>query len=605
LTLTATSEEAPPSSVDLLPGYWVDPEAFGAWKTIPWPRRGSPAHEELLRNSLGPALIDWAEGRTDKPGLIDYHTGLPWRFTDGQKRFLILWYAVWGPDTIPALAGRFRFRSGMKRGAKGTGKDPLAAAMCDMELLAAVRFAGWTGAGQAYGVPHGMPLVQIAANSEGQAKDVLRIANAMLSGEARAYYGLECGETRPAMPTTGGRIELLTSSEKSSEGDPATFIAVNESHHMTEASGGMKVAEVARRNVGKSPRELQARACEFSNAHQQGSDSHAERTYEEWQKQVSGLGRLRDLLYDSIEAAPTTNLNDDESRMLGLRQAYSDAPWADLDRLSNESLDSRTSIADSIRYYLNGLAAAEDAWVEPANFDALANPERVVRDGEQVAVFADLSKSGDATGVVGCCLDDGHIFVLGVWQKPHGEKGKTWLVPRNEVDAVIRASWDRYDVVWTGIDPSPAEDDETEALYWQPMIDGLHRDRRNARGVLWGTPGVNGNAVLFDMRLSQSGGLKRNQAFTEEAMATALAIDEEKTLSHDGDATLRAHTHNAKRRPNPWGTSLSKATRSSSKKVDLAVCMVGARLGRRLALNSGKVKKKRTGSGGRRVGVVL
>jgi hypothetical protein len=585
----------PTATSELLPGYYIDQVAHGAWKTIPWPRDPGEL-DRLLRSSLGPALIDWAEGRTDEPGLTHHLTGRPWEFTPGQKRFLILWYAL-------TPFGRWLYRSGLKRGAKGTGKDPFAGALCDMELLARVRFSHWDEHGLPVGDYHLMPLVQVAANSESQAKDVMRVANALLSPEARAYYNLDPGETRTVIKSTGGRMEILTSSEKSSEGDPATFILMNESHHMTEASGGNKIAEVARRNVGKSPAFLQARLCEMSNAHQQGGDSAAERTFEAWQKQVSGQFDIpQDILYDSIEADPATNLYDDESRMRGLQQAYSDAPWADLERLSGEVLDPRTSTADSIRYYMNGLAAAEDAWVDPQKFDALADAGRVVEEGEQIAVFADLSKSGDATGVVGCCLSDGYVFVLGVWHKPRGE-GKGWLAPRAEVDAVIRAAWDRYDVPWTGIDPSPATDDETEALYWQPMIDGLHRDRQKAKGIIWATPGVKGSSVLYDMRLSQTGGVKRNQEFTAEAMATVLAIEEDMTLSHDGTAMLRSHVHNAKRRPNQWGTSLSKATRSSTHLVDLAVCMVGARLGRRLALNSGKVKRPRRGTG--RVGTVL
>lgn len=62
------------------------------------------------------------------------------------------------------------------------------------------------------------------------------------------------------------------------------------------------------------------------------------------------------------------------------------------------------------------------------------------------------------------------------------------------------------------------------------------------------------------------------------------------------------HAHQAKRRPNPWGVSLGKVTRDSDKLVDVAVCMVGARMGRRIILNSGKVRVRKTsGSGGRAV----
>ena len=62
-------------------------------------------------------------------------------------------------------------------------------------------------------------------------------------------------------------MEVLTASERSAEGDPATFIALNETHHMTKESGGHNTAAVARRNVGKSKRALQARMLDFTNAH--------------------------------------------------------------------------------------------------------------------------------------------------------------------------------------------------------------------------------------------------------------------------------------------------------------------------------------------------
>lgn len=715
---------------ELLPGYYVDPwRGTGAWCSIPWPR-DPDEKAELIDSSLGPEVINWAEGRTYVPGLVHYLSGASWRFTDGQKRFLILWYAL-SPE------GRWCYRSGVKRASKGGGKDPLGAAMSIIELIGPSHFVGWEN-DRPVGVTHRMPLVQIAANSEAQAKDVLRVANALIPRETREYFGIDCGETRTIVDG-GGRLELLTASEKSSEGDPATFIMLNEalaldtplptptgwttmgdvqlgdelvgrdglpvrvlaatevqhgrrcyrvkfadgtsvvasdghlwltalsmsletgvvrttqeivdaprkcrvprlkvgtvqeewllissleeiksvpvrclkvdaedhlflagqgwvathnSHHMTEMSGGHRLAQVARRNVGKSPAELQARVCEFTNAHQQGMDSVAERSYVAWQAQVSGKTKRQDILYDSIEAPPDTNLYDDASRMHGLRAAYMDAPWADIERLSDEVLDPRTPVADSIRYYLNGLAAAEDAWVDPRIFDELAHPDIVVADREQIALFLDCSKSEDATGLMASRISDGHVFTLGCWQRPHGERGKGWLVPREQVDAAVRGAADRYQVVWFGADPSPARDDEHESLYWMEMLDRLHRDLRDEL-PLWATPGATaGHSVVFDMRLSQRGGVERNRLFTEAAMQTAKDIDEDKTLTHDGDAALRMHVHNAKRRPNQWGVSLGKVTRDSKKLVDLAVCMVGARMGRRIALNSGKLAKKRSG----------
>lgn len=572
----------------ILPGYRLDPW-YGTSALVSLPYPTDPAGKAaLLASSIGPQIIDWAEWRTDEPGLIDYQTGDEWRFTPGQKRFLILWYQY-------TNAGRWVYRRGAKRGAKGTGKDPMGGAVCDIELIGPSQLVldadGW------HGERHSMPLVQIASNSEAQSKDVLRVANALLGKEARAYYDLDCGETRTIVRGTGGRTEVLTASESSAEGDPATFIFLNETHHMTQSSGGHRVAAVARRNVGKSPAHLQARVMDGTNAHAQGMDSVAERTYEAWRAQVEGKAARKDILYDSIEAPSDTDLFDDASRREGLRAAYADAPWADLDRLDGEVLDPETTVADSIRYYLNGLAAAEDAWVDPRKFDALGRPDLSLLDGDQIALFLDCSKSGDATGLVACRLADGLVATLGKWERPGGKSGEGWLAPRDEVDGAVRYAFERYRVAWFGVDPSPAKDDDTEVNYWLPLCDAWHREF-GKKLKIWATPGVggkNGHAVLFDMRIKTLGGKARNLQFTQAAMQCAQDIDENGTLIWDGDPRLQLHVHQAKRRTNPWGVSLGKVTRDSAKRVDLAVCMVGARMGRRIVLNSGKIRR-RTGS---------
>jgi len=579
----------------LLPGYWVDEET-GAWCSLPWPT--DPDEKmALVRSSLAPQIINWSEGRTDEPGLWHYMHRTPWRWTPGQKRFLILWYALDGD-------GRFIYRSGVKRGAKGTGKDPMLAAVCNTELLGPVEpYDIDDKTGLWLGRSRGFPLVQVMSNSEDQSKKVLRIANGMWTQEARDHYQLDCGETRTIIKGTGARFEVPTAAEESSEGDPVTFAGINESHHMTPSNGGDDNAAVIRRNVAKSPADVQARALEFTNAHVEGMASVAEASFQAWQAQMAaGYKGKRDILYDTIEAPPGTDILTEAGRMAGLTAAYMDAPWNDKIRISDEMMDRRTTVADSIRFYLNGLGSEEDTWVDPNAFDALAAAGTVVGDGEQIALFLDCSKSEDATGLMACRLSDMYCFQLdgdSVWQKPHGALGKGWLAPRAEVDAKVRSAMARFDVVWLGIDPSPAKDDSTEALYWMSMIDGLHRDFAKKLPV-WATPGAGGSSVLFDMRLSQSGGVKRNQAFTLAAEMVARWIDEEGVdgpLRHDGSAILRTHVHQARRRPNQWGISLGKVTRDSSKHIDLAVCMVGAVMGAREALNSGKLAKKTEHSG--------
>jgi hypothetical protein len=579
--------------VEMLPGYRVDPwYDTTAWVTLPWPD-DPEAKARLIRNSLGPGVIEWAEGRRPDigPGLIDPQTGGPWRYTAGQKRFLILWYA-YDPAT-----GRYLYRRGVKRGAKGTGKDPFGASWCNAELVGPTQLVWDEDAGGWAGAPHGMALVQIASNSEAQSKDVLRVANAMWSKDARAFYGLDCAETRTILRGTGSRCEVLTASEMSAEGDPATAIFLNETHHMTESSGGHRVSKVARRNVGKSPKHLQARVLDGTNAHAQGSDSIAERSFSAWQTQVSSPHLKVDILYDSIEAPPDTDIFDPESLRAGLRAAYADAHWADLERLYDEVLDPETPPADSIRYYLNGLAAAEDAWVDPWKFNALARSEVKIEARTQITMFLDCSKSSDSTGLIGCRLSDGHVFVIGHWARPKGKAGEGWRAPRDEVDGAVRLAFATYKVEWFGVDPSPAKDDDTEINYWLPLCDEWHRDFHKKLKV-WAAGGAKtGHSVLFDMRIKTLGGAQRNAQFVAAAMQTQADIDEYGTLTWDGDARLQAHTHNAKRRPTQWGVSLGKVTRDSGHHVDLAVCMVGGRMGRRFVLNSGKVRRRARAAG--------
>lgn len=578
------------SDLALPPGYYRG--ELGEWKTLPWPE-DMAAKVELLENSLGPSLVDWAEWRTDEPGLLN-DEGEPWQFTDGQARFLILWYAF-------DEQGRFIYRRGIKRGAKGTGKDPFGAAMCNIELLGPSQL-WWDGEKWA-GKRHELPLVQIASNSEAQSKAVLRVANSQLGSEAVAYYQLDKGQTATYVKGGAARMEVLTASERSSEGNPATFILLNETHHMTKESGGKNLAAVARRNVGKSKRSLQARIVECTNAHAQGSGSVGEKSFESWQKQQSGRYKAlkKDILYDSIEYDPRLDFYDAQQRELALRQAYADAPWADIERLSAEIIDPELSAAEAIRFYLNGVAEQEDAYVAAQNFAALADPSKLFDEDDQIVMFLDCSKSEDATALMGCRVSDGFNQTLGVWSRPRGKRGEGYLVDRAEVDAVVRECFDSYRVVAFGVDPSPAKDDSTEASYWRPMIDGWHRDFRKRLRV-WATPGARGNSVLWDMRLSAPGGADRNRKFSQEVEIMRALIDDEGldgAFRHDGDPALVAHVNNTHVRWNKFGLTVGKKTRDSTQSVDLCVAMIAANVLRREALNSGKV---RVSSGRRRSG---
>lgn len=574
LLTSSTSTPSAPASADpeLLPGYFVDPTT-GAWLTLPpFPIGEIP--------TIGYGVVAWIEARVK-----NHLSGDPWVCRPSQVNFLLWWYALAGPGPV----ARWLKRSGVRRGAKGTGKDPLMAIVALAELCGPTMPA-WTGS-RWVGVEHPFALVQIGANSEGQARDVLMVMNAMVDAEMSAEFGFDKGILRTQI-ANGSRVELLTTSEKSAEGDPATAVLLNETHHMTAASGGDRLAAVGRRNAGKSPGGM-ARVLEMTNTHMPGEESVAEASFDAWQAQVSGKTKRVDILYDSCEAPPHLSIHDEDQLMEGLRASYRDAPWVDLDRIASEALDLRTSLADSIRFYFSSLPTAETAWVDPRKFDALARPDTVVTDDDGIALFLDCSKSHDATTLAGARIGDGHVVGLGAWHRPHGAAAKGWQVPREEVDATVRAAFEQLDVWWFGVDLSPAVEDETEVSYWAPLVDAWHRDFRD-RVLVWATPGLRGSAVSYDLRQGLPGGRERLREFTFVAEQTAQAI-EDGDLTWDGDPVLRLHVHNARRRPNQFGVSLGKKSRNSNHLVDYAISMVGARLGRRQILNSGKSRRKKTG----------
>lgn len=545
--------------------------------SIPWPDDVSG-----LPLSLGPLVIAWAEGLLDSPPLVNPTTGEDWRFTKGQKRFLHLAYAV-------SDEGRWVYRRLVKRAAKGAGKDPFGAVCCLIEACGPCRPAGFDSSGEPLGVEVGLPLVQIGSNSEKQSKQLMWVVNGLMSSDFKSFYGVDCGKSQTWFGN-GGRVEIVSNSESSAEGDPATFFVLNESHHMTRSSGRHRLAAVARRNSAKGPLGM-ARVLELTNAYMPGEDSVAENTHVSWQLQVSGKARVADILYDSLEAEPGLDMSNPDDVRLGICQAYAESPWVDVDRIWHEALDPDVPVTDSVRFYHNVVPENLDSWVVPSDWDACTADVVLDQVVDELVLFLDCSKSGDTTALVGCRVSDGAVFRLGDWSRPRGVLGEGWLAPREEVDGLVRhylSQW-KTRVLW--VDPSPARDDSTEQAYWQEMIDGLHRDYAKVL-ELWALPGAKGHSVVWDMRNMKPGGREHLRVFTEEAELTEQAVSEHRLL-HDGDKMLRLHVLNARRAPNQFGVSLGKQSRDSKQMVDLAVAMVGARAARRVLLNHRASSRKR------------
>lgn len=516
--------------------------------------------------TLGWDVLAWTEAFYRQPD--GPSAGKSWEFTAEQTRWLLWWYAI-------DRQGNFLYRDGMLRRVKGWGKDPIGAAVSGVEFVGPCRFDGFDAQGEPVAKPHPAGWVLVAAVSKDQTRTTMSLFPGLFSDAALAEYSIDLGKEIIYAHRGRARIEAVTSSPRALEGPRTTFTLKNETQHWLKNNDGHAMAKVIARNAVKS-RDGAARRLALSNAHQPGEDSDAEHDWEAAQRIEQGKSRSTAFMYDSIEAPPDLDISDEALLREGLRLAAGDSTWLNVDGHVEEIYDPRSSVADSRRFYLNQIVAAEDAWVAPFEWDALdvtegdGDPPEVAA-GEQVTLGLDPSATDDHTVLQGCRVSDGYVFNLGIWdpaEQPDGE------APREAIDAAVRQAFDRFEVVAFLADLHPFES------YVDRWAEDLGADL-----LVKSSPK---HAIAWDMRSKKKEATVEYERLHDEIVEGAF--------KHDGNRKVRQHFHNARRRPNAWGVSVGKETRESARKIDSVPSTMLARLGRRMFLTSGKKpKRKRTG----------
>jgi hypothetical protein len=163
-------------------------------------------------------------------------------------------------------------------------------------------------------------------------------------------------------------------------------------------------------------------------------------------------------------------------------------------------------------------------------------------------------------------------------------------VPRGDVNDIVERAFALYDVRAMFADPGSGEDDEGQK-YWYPLIDSWNLKYGANLDVKALDSGVDRHAIMWDMRSPT-----RTRQFTQ-ACEQMLTDINDKAFTQDGNYILRSHVANARRRPNQYGVSIGKESKDSSRKIDLAVCAIGARMLRRIwmALPDTRKTKQKTG----------
>ncbi len=508
--------------------------------------------------------------------LKDKH-GKPWAFTPEQTRFLLWYFAV-------DESGQFVYHSAVLQRLKGWGKDPVAACLSMAAMFAEVSFSHWDG-DTPVGRDEPNAWVQIVAVSKQQTQNTMKFFPSLITSEARKHYGITVGRYNVWGGGDERQVEAVTASVMSIEGGRPTLIVRNETQNWNSSNGGHEMAGAIEGNAAKSEVGSPARMLDICNAYRPGEDSVGQRAREAYESTAGEDAEFTDfgVMYDSLEAPPDAPLTVAAAPSV-VEAVRGDAIWLDAEgRIKKSITNPANTPSESRRKWYNQITAAEDAWTDPLEWDPLRDSDMHLGLGEEISIFLDCSKSDDATGLMGVRMSDGHVVTLNMWQRPPGKRGDGWLAPRESVDEAVVDAFAKYTVVGFFGDPSHVLDDETMDRYWDPLFNEWHlRYRHKLRVWASGSKGGKGHAVMFDMSA------RDNARSFAEAVGFTLEEIRSNAFTHDGDPRLRRHVLNARRYPVQGYVSIAKAHRESKNKIDLAICMVGARMVRRLVLNNGK-----------------
>lgn len=344
--------------------------------------------------------------------------------------------------------------------------------------------------------------------------------------------------------------------------------------HWKPSNGGVELAATLADNLAKSGNRM----LETSNAWVPGAGTVAEATYEAWLAQEEGRTRGEQrILYDARIAPPDTVMSDPVSLRTALEFVYGDCDWKkpkpkakpDVKPIMERIWSPRAMPDDSKRKYLNWPTAAEDAWLSLEEWTRLADTSVLVDPEEPVVLFFDGSKSKDATALIGCTLAAGHIFTLGVWEPNPNDENDT--VDAGLVDLTVMKAFEDHRVVAFFAD----------VREWEQFALTEWPQRYKDQIKVWAAPQARPpQPIAWDMRGHAYDFAKATEACYEEIQAGAF--------THDGHSAVARHMANARRRPYKDAIAIGKESPGSPRKIDAAVCVIGARMVRRICLGSGK-----------------
>jgi hypothetical protein len=495
--------------------------------------------------TLGLSVIDWIESFcVHGPGDIE---GEPVILDDEFAAFIARCYGV--NDT-----GKRRVRRAVISRPKGRAKSELAAFLAVAESIGPVRFSHFAKAGEvspwgyeyAEGEPVGEPVqrpeVLCFATELGQAGNTYDAIYYILNPETahpylvETYGRIDVGLTRILLPN-GGVISPESAADSSKDGGKSTFTVFDESH-LWVLPKLKRMHQVVLRNLLKR-KVASGWALETTTMYAPGEGSVAEGTHE-YAKAVAE-GRVSDagLLFDHRQAGPKFDPKFKSHRLSGLSDVYGPAAdWMDIEAIADSYDDPQTSAAEWERYWFNRPVSIQGQWLSQTAWDECQDL-RAIPDGADVVLSLDGSFSGDSTALIAVEMAEfPHVMVAGHWEKLPGQTD--WRVDILEVEDAIRTACLRWQVREITADPH----------LWARSLQILAEE---------GLPVTE---------------FPQSAARMTPATKRTTDLINTRSVTHSGSAALSRHVSNATLKSDSRGVRITKESKSSERRIDLAVAMV-------------------------------
>lgn len=227
------------------------------------------------------------------------------------------------------------------------------------------------------------------------------------------------------------------------------------------------------------------------------------------------------------------------------------AVWLEPRRLARSLLAKKTPPHEVRRYWLGQFVRGGGHWLPEGAWEARAGASRPDPSTRCVLAF-DGSYRRDSTALVGCTLD-GCMWVEGHWERPDNAR-PDWTIPRGEVLAAVAQAMERYEVVELSPDPPG----------WVTEVEGWE----DTYGEV---------VVRFEMNQTKRMAAACSRFYSAVAGVSPEDADDDLIdLTHDGSPALSRHLRNAVVKNTASGPVITKESKDSPRKIDLAVAAVVA-----------------------------